>query len=620
MDTRLLPMLAVLGLVSASRRGSGLRSLVSSRKLQVGDVVEILGDSRSGFSKDASGKLGQVASFGSGDRVRVRWPLPNASRSAVFRLEDLRYVRSGSALRALKAPLSPAEERLHGRFLTAFARTIFVTRWADVVEEEGRKLSGLDLFKAAPKTLDAARRRAQEWMEEFEKENGLSVIRARELVLERDPKAHGSSVSDFAHALAMEAMGSGVSWSDDYKPHGFEVPDVENYDLFFGSALRAVSPVQKPKRAWYEVKPRFSKKIGDLGGWYGDWNGFFRFELHVPPERGPFARPGLDRRTELRLVVDGSLDEPVGYFVYRQSSGYRGGVVRLVRPMCSHGELLMEYSGVALSAYGNDLFRVLDDLKAQQGSALKSVRSTSRARCFATLVPERDGPRDTVVHWGEPFLFDITDIVLEDVDKWRKVEDRTYDSDELWYEAVRRGQKAPKGHPWKDDSCPFSVEASDAISEFLATLEGSALKAVARTFKKSAGLLLLHKPSRQILIGLRRGDNTWSLPGGGVEPGESPISAARRETFEEFGIRHSAVPILIWDEPDFRYTTFVVWSRKLSDFSLDLKEHIEGQWVDYRTLFSGKFNLHPGFEKALRGGLLKRLAEICGDSIEGLIP
>lgn len=57
--------------------------------------------------------------------------------------------------------------------------------------------------------------------------------------------------------------------------------------------------------------------------------------------------------------------------------------------------------------------------------------------------------------------------------------------------------------------------------------------------KMGAGCLILAKDSENFLL-IKRSEyvpvaSTWSLPGGNVDPEESPIQAARRETMEEIG-------------------------------------------------------------------------------------
>ena len=42
------------------------------------------------------------------------------------------------------------------------------------------------------------------------------------------------------------------------------------------------------------------------------------------------------------------------------------------------------------------------------------------------------------------------------------------------------------------------------------------------------------------------GRDYWTLPGGGIEAGESPAQAAQREVHEETGLQVEAVRFLFW--------------------------------------------------------------------------
>jgi len=53
--------------------------------------------------------------------------------------------------------------------------------------------------------------------------------------------------------------------------------------------------------------------------------------------------------------------------------------------------------------------------------------------------------------------------------------------------------------------------------------------------RDSAFAIILH--SRHILLVKARDKNNWQLPGGRIEPGESPVDAVVREVKEETGLR-----------------------------------------------------------------------------------
>lgn len=48
--------------------------------------------------------------------------------------------------------------------------------------------------------------------------------------------------------------------------------------------------------------------------------------------------------------------------------------------------------------------------------------------------------------------------------------------------------------------------------------------------------VIIHDPEGRLLLVRNATSDGWGLPAGGIEPGESPIAAAKRELFEETGL------------------------------------------------------------------------------------
>ena len=59
----------------------------------------------------------------------------------------------------------------------------------------------------------------------------------------------------------------------------------------------------------------------------------------------------------------------------------------------------------------------------------------------------------------------------------------------------------------------------------------------------SCGVVILN-PDRELLLCHVTGQNHWDLPKGGIDPGETPLQAALRETREEAGLCLDAHPLL----------------------------------------------------------------------------
>lgn len=85
------------------------------------------------------------------------------------------------------------------------------------------------------------------------------------------------------------------------------------------------------------------------------------------------------------------------------------------------------------------------------------------------------------------------------------------------------------------------------------------------------GVGVIVRRGSQVLMGLREGSHgagTWALPGGHVEPGETPCESAARELEEEHGIRVSPEKLReaghwttdLFPEVNKHYVTlYVIW-------------------------------------------------------------
>jgi 8-oxo-dGTP diphosphatase len=112
---------------------------------------------------------------------------------------------------------------------------------------------------------------------------------------------------------------------------------------------------------------------------------------------------------------------------------------------------------------------------------------------------------------------------------------------------------------------------------------------------EAAGCFL--ERGRNFLLLLRQNDcpqgNTWGLPSGKIEKGESALEGVIREIHEETGIvvparrMHFISKVyVIYPDYDFSYYIFRSKMERLPQIKIDPKEHKDFRWVSPREAFS----------------------------------
>lgn len=131
----------------------------------------------------------------------------------------------------------------------------------------------------------------------------------------------------------------------------------------------------------------------------------------------------------------------------------------------------------------------------------------------------------------------------------------------------------------------------------------------------AAGILFHHPETNTYLLGHRSPEvhhgDTWGIPGGALDPGESPYQAALREAEEEFGHvpQHKVVKEHVAQpDPDWKYHTFVAQVPQQFDpeYHGDWETQDHG-WFTPEQIAGLK--LHPGFESSWNSGGLTKEAK-----------
>ena len=110
---------------------------------------------------------------------------------------------------------------------------------------------------------------------------------------------------------------------------------------------------------------------------------------------------------------------------------------------------------------------------------------------------------------------------------------------------------------------------------------------------------LLIKDEHILLIRHSYGSQNWTVPGGGVKAGESPVESAKREMFEEVGITLSHFLELgnIYFTHEYKKDTVWVFAASPTDYSftIDETEIVQAQWFLLSELPSDSSSLLPRF-------------------------
>lgn len=119
---------------------------------------------------------------------------------------------------------------------------------------------------------------------------------------------------------------------------------------------------------------------------------------------------------------------------------------------------------------------------------------------------------------------------------------------------------------------------------------------------KAAGILFLDDEGRVLLLkraaSAQDHPETWGLPGGHIEDGETPEQAARRETREEIGLTYDGPLVPLFESRDGFRCYGAQLGEDLAQFDPQLNdEHTAAKWATFDDLPKP---MHPSLIEELR--------------------
>jgi len=133
---------------------------------------------------------------------------------------------------------------------------------------------------------------------------------------------------------------------------------------------------------------------------------------------------------------------------------------------------------------------------------------------------------------------------------------------------------------------------------------------------RAAGIMFMSPEGETLLI--RRGNGgdypgTWAVPGGHQELGETLEEAARRECFEETGIKYEGALEVLYD--DGQFCTYIAKEMPKTDVKLNY----ESTGFDWCDPASPPQPLHPGLSTAFRIAMIKTEFDVAELMKEGVL-
>jgi 8-oxo-dGTP diphosphatase len=110
-----------------------------------------------------------------------------------------------------------------------------------------------------------------------------------------------------------------------------------------------------------------------------------------------------------------------------------------------------------------------------------------------------------------------------------------------------------------------------------------------RSIKQATTAVILHQG--HILIGKRRRDGLWELPGGKIDPGENAETCIHREVKEELNINIKIEHALERIEGTFRGIPMVIYGflATWTNGAIDMRVHADIQWITIENIFRFPF-------------------------------